>query len=62
MELSRRDYFAAAAMQAMITNEKLLSSMPDPEGVGLKDTVARLAVAQADALIEELVKRGCKHD
>ena len=56
MGLSRRDYFAGLAMQAIISNH----GAPREEVV--VEDIAKVAVSMADALIEELITRGCKHD
>ena len=62
-ELSRRDYFASAAMQAIISNHSLLDTVIKlSEGDLMEEKLAEMSVTQADALIEELVKRGFNHD
>jgi hypothetical protein len=50
MEL--RDYFAAKAMQAIITNDNLLKSASVYHGTGSEDSIARLSYEQADAMMK----------
>lgn len=50
--LTKREYFSALAMQGMLSSIDGFSIHPD----GTTQNLARCAVAQADALIEELNK------
>ena len=52
-KINIRDYFAAKAMQAIISNDNLLVKAVDfYEGIGSELSVAKLAYDQADAMIE----------
>jgi hypothetical protein len=58
--LTKREYFAALAMQGMVANPAIIG--PNPTcGVayvnGSPETLAQMAVHQADALIVELNKQ-----
>ncbi len=54
MGLSKREYFAAKAMQGMLANTNL-TSLSDDFVTGIhRATLASTACAQADALIKEL--------
>lgn len=52
--MTLRDYFAARAMQAIITNDSLLHGASEYYGddVGSEESVARLAYDQADAMLK----------
>jgi hypothetical protein len=47
-----RDYFAAQAMQAIITNDNLLKQASEYHDAGSEASIAMLAYEQADAMIE----------
>lgn len=54
--LTKREYFAALAMQGMLANPVTIESFTEAydQGTGLVDILAAEAVAQADALIDAL--------
>ena len=58
MELSRRDYFASADMQGILSGHGLPDALPSHPGEAVNQAIAKIAVGLADALIEELDKRG----
>jgi hypothetical protein len=47
-----RDYFAAKAMQAIITNDNLLKQASEYHDAGSEASIAMLAYEQADAMME----------
>jgi len=47
-----RDYFAAKAMQAIITNDILLRQASEYHDAGSEESIAILAYEQADAMME----------
>ena len=47
-----RDYFAAKAMQAIITNDNLLKQASEYHDAGSEASIAMLAYEQADATME----------
>ncbi len=51
--LTKREYFAAMAMQAIITSKETFDPLP---GQSKSEAWAELAVIRADALIKELNK------
>lgn len=59
--LTKREYFAALAMQGMLANPVTIESFTEAydQGVGpMADILAAEAVAQADALIDALNAEG----
>ena len=52
MGMDLRDYFAAKAMQAIITNDNLLKQASEYHDAGSEASIAMLAYEQADAMME----------
>ena len=55
--LTKREYFAGLAMQAMLSNEELRIACMDDSGilgVSRDEAVARYSVMEADALLKQL--------
>jgi hypothetical protein len=56
--LTKREYFAAMAMQGICANLRSIYNVPEQEGFKLVAMVAEDAVTQADALIKALNETG----
>ena len=56
--LTKREYFAAMAMQGIAAhpNNAIIDAVAEQEGVRASDAMARLAVLYADALLRALEK------
>ena len=52
MGMDLRDYFAAKAMQAIITNDNLLKQASEYHDAGSEASIAMLAYEQVDAMME----------
>lgn len=53
--ISMRDYFAAKAMQAIVTNDAMIQRLdmfPAHEGVKASDAIAQEAYVMADAMLK----------
>lgn len=54
--MTLRDYFAAKAMQALITEGDRLSTVATEENMPITVTAAKMAYAMSDAMLEEREK------
>jgi hypothetical protein len=59
--LTKREYFAAMAMQGINANEQITSDLYD-EGVPIVSKIAKMAVVSADSLLAELDKPATEWD